>query len=69
MIPVVLAAAAELGLEGSIEARLPQATALWMGPGEKATAWVGILNAWWDSYRTLRPAWATALQALDQLLP
>jgi hypothetical protein len=29
----------------------------------------GILNAWWDSYRTLRPAWATALQALAQLLP
>jgi hypothetical protein len=66
MIPVVLSAA-ELGLDGSLEARLPQATALWMGPAEKATA--GILSAWWDSYRTLRPAWATALQALDQLLP
>jgi hypothetical protein len=38
-----------------------------MGTAEKTPA--GILNAWWDSYRTLRPAWATALQALDQLLP
>ncbi|HEV3446911.1 MAG TPA: hypothetical protein VG099_19895 [Gemmataceae bacterium] len=40
-----------------------------MGTAEKATAGAGILSTWWDSYRTLRPAWATALQALDQLLP
>ncbi|HEV3079055.1 MAG TPA: hypothetical protein VG099_00545 [Gemmataceae bacterium] len=67
MIPVVLSAAAEIGLDGALEAKLPQTLALWMGMAENGAA--GILSAWWDSYRTRRPAWATALQALDQLLP
>jgi hypothetical protein len=67
MIPVLLSAAAEVGMDRALEERLPQTIALWMGTTENGTA--GILSAWWDSYRTRRPAWATALQALDQLLP
>ena len=69
MVPVILTAATELGLECPISKRLGQAIEEWVGSPEKAEAWADILRVWWESYRTVRPAWATALQALDRLLP
>jgi hypothetical protein len=69
MVPVVLSAATELGMDCSIKTRLVQALELWLGTPEKTDAWGEILRVWWETYCTLRPAWATALRALDRLLP
>jgi hypothetical protein len=69
MVPVVLSAATELGLDCSIQTRLTQALEVWLGTPEQTEAWGEILRVWWETYCTLRPAWATALQALDRLLP
>jgi hypothetical protein len=66
MIPVVLSVAAQAGAT-AMETRIAPAVEAWVG-GEETAARVETLKEWWDSYRALRPSWATALPALDQLL-
>lgn len=68
MIPVVLSVAAQTG-ESAMETRIAQAVEAWVGSGDETPARIETLKEWWESYRALRPAWATALPALDQLLP
>ena len=68
MLPLTLAAAAEVQLARSDPETIGQALQAWLAPPNEAQAWTGILSQWWETYCTLRPAWATALQALDRLL-
>jgi hypothetical protein len=69
MVPVVLAAAEMPELARCDGPTIGLAVQAWLRPAaEDAETWAAVLTEWWEVYRTLRPAWATALQALDQLL-
>jgi hypothetical protein len=68
MIPVTLAAAADVQLARCDAEAIGLALKAWLAPPNEAEAWAGMLSQWWETYGALRPAWATALQALDRLL-
>jgi hypothetical protein len=68
MIPVTLAAAAEVQLARCDAEAIGLALRSWLAPLSEAGAWTDTLTQWWETYCALRPAWATALQALDRLL-
>jgi hypothetical protein len=68
MIPVVLAAADEVQLAGCDDQTIDLALRVWLTPAEKADEWTTALIDWWQTYRVMRPAWATALAALERLL-
>jgi hypothetical protein len=67
MIPIVLTAA-EIGqLAACNEAMFKLAIESWL-PSSETDAWLATLCEWWEVYRTMRPPWDTALQALDRLV-
>jgi hypothetical protein len=69
MIPVVLAGAELPELARCDAETIETAVRAWLSPApDGAATWPGILTEWWDVYRTMRPSWATALQALDEML-
>jgi hypothetical protein len=68
MIPITLAAAAELQLVSSDADLARLALQCWLTPSGEADAWARTVSQWWETYCALRPAWGTALQALDRLL-
>jgi hypothetical protein len=69
LVPVVLTAAEAPELARCDGQTLGDAVRAWVGPAEEdAEARTRVLQEWWDVYRTMRPAWPTALQALDRLL-
>ncbi len=68
MIPVVLAAAAEVQLARCDEETVALAVRAWLRPAEQAEVWTTTLNQWWGTYGDMRPEWPTALKALDLLL-
>jgi hypothetical protein len=68
MVPVVLAAAESIPLAACDEPTLRLAVQSWLPATEKADDLTATLSQWWEVYRTLRPPWADALQALDRLL-
>jgi hypothetical protein len=68
MIPITLAAAAEVQLARCDAEMIGLALQAWLAPANEAEAWTGTLCQWWETYCALRPAWATALQALDRLV-
>ncbi len=64
LIPVTLASAADVKLATCDAATITKAVAMWLGAdADTATK----LNQWWDVYRDTRPAWPTALAALERL--
>jgi hypothetical protein len=68
MIPITLAAAAELQLTRCDPELMGLALKCWLAPSKEAEAWTSTLSQWWETYCAVRPAWGTALQALDRLL-
>lgn len=64
LVPPSLAAAHEVELTGPMELMLPRALDAWRLPPVDSDT----LLAWWESYLSARPAWSTALAALDRLL-
>jgi len=68
MLPVVLTAAGELQLVGGDEKTRARALEVWLSTADGAESSASTLEEWWDAYVSMRPAWATALQALDRLL-
>jgi hypothetical protein len=68
MIPITLAAAAEVQLARCDEETIGLAVRAWAGSLDSAQTRTATLLEWWDTYCTLRPAWPTALQALYRLL-
>ncbi len=65
LVPVTLAAAGDVKLATCDAATITKASATWLGTdADTATK----LNQWWDVYRDTRPAWPTALAALERLL-
>jgi hypothetical protein len=69
MVPVVLTAAELPDLARCDGPTVGLAVQAWLGSAsEDADAWSAVLIEWWDVYSTMRPSWATALEALDQLL-
>jgi hypothetical protein len=69
MLPVTLSAAEVLKLARCDPSTIGLAVRSWVTPAAEADAWTAAVVPWWDVYQTKRPAWDTALQALDQLLP
>jgi hypothetical protein len=66
MLPVALAAAAEVELTPNKAPSLAEAIVAWRlaeGDGLAET-----LESWWQTYQEARPAWSVALAALDRLL-
>jgi hypothetical protein len=68
MIPVTLAAAATIALTRYDEPLLGQALQAWLPTTEKVEEWSSLLFQWWDTYRSRRPALATALAGLEKLM-
>lgn len=68
LIPIVLTAAEELRLSTCSEPMMELALRTWLHQGEEAKAMASNLNGWYEVYRDTRPAWGTALGALDQLV-
>jgi hypothetical protein len=68
MIPITLAAAAEVQLARCDEESIGLAVQAWNGSLDNAQAQTATLLQWWETYRTMRPAWPTALHALYRLL-
>jgi hypothetical protein len=68
MIPVTLAAAADLELAGCDAESIERALHIWLPPAAEIEARTSMLSQWWETYSAVRPAWVTALQALDRLL-
>jgi hypothetical protein len=68
MIPITLAAAAQIELARCDGEAIARAVQSWLVPGNQAEAWTDTLSQWWETYSAVRPAWATALQAFDRLL-
>ena len=68
MIPITLTAAAEVQLAPCDTEALGVALPAWLAPVHEADSSLDILTQWWETYRALRPSWATGLQALDRLL-
>ena len=64
LVPAILTAGHDVELCGPLEPILPIAFATWRLPNHDQDA----LSAWWETYRLERPAWHTALAALDRLL-
>ena len=63
-VPAVLTAASEVELSGPVESILTRAFETWkLPPSDQDT-----LLAWWETYLADRPAWGSALAALDRLL-
>jgi hypothetical protein len=69
MVPAALAGAELPELARCDPPTIALAVQEWLRPaaGDVAT-WAEVVVEWWDVYRTMRPTWATALQALDELL-
>jgi hypothetical protein len=68
MIPVILTAAAEVGLVARCEEKtIGQAAQTWLPSLQDAEKQIAALLEWWDTYRAVRPAWPTALAAFDRL--
>jgi hypothetical protein len=65
LLPVVLTAAEKVELVQDVGRVLPTALVAWELNEEFAPA----LLAWWDTYHQSKPAWGTALAALDKMLP
>jgi hypothetical protein len=65
MIPVILTAAQELELGQCNQESMTAAIQCWLPETADKTATVW---EWWDGYTSMRPSWATALTALDQLI-
>jgi hypothetical protein len=68
MIPITLTVADALQLARCDTEMISLAVKTWLAARDQGEAWTGIVCQWWETYCTLRPAWATALQALDRLL-
>jgi hypothetical protein len=68
MIPITLSAAAEVELARCDTEAMALAVQSWLASGNQADAWTDTLTQWWETYSVVRPAWATALQALDRLV-
>jgi hypothetical protein len=69
LVPAALAGAELPELACCDAATIGLAVQEWLRPAaEEAEAWTAVVVEWWDVYGTMRPAWATALQALDELL-
>jgi hypothetical protein len=68
MIPMVLTAAEVLEQVACDAATMDLAVSSWMRPGAEEVAWRSALREWWDVYRVMRPAWPTALRALERLV-
>ena len=68
MVPVVLAAGEACQLAACDEAALARAVPAWLGPAWDGMRWAGPLLEWWQTYRSMRPRWTTALAAMDRLL-
>jgi hypothetical protein len=68
MIPVTLAAAADLELARCDDESIERALRIWLPPAAEIEARTSTLSQWWETYSAVRPDWVTALQALDRLL-
>ncbi len=68
MVPVVLSASEVLEQARCDGPTMDLAVRSWMRPGAEEAAWLEALHEWWDVYRVMRPAWPTALRALERLL-
>ncbi len=68
MIPVALAAAEHLQVARADEATIRLALQSWVPAGERVDSLTATLVQWWDVYRAMKPAFGSALQALDRLL-
>ena len=69
LVPVVLAAAEVAELARCDGATIDLAVRSWLRPAAAdADGWSAVVGEWWEVYRTMRPRWPTALQALDNLL-
>jgi hypothetical protein len=68
MIPIALSAAESIPLAACDEPTLRLAVQSWLPAMEQTDQRIATLSQWWEVYRTMRPAWADALQALDRLL-
>jgi hypothetical protein len=66
MVPATLVAAESMQLASCTDDAIVS-TARGFLPGEREET-VTTLTQWWDVYKTTRPAWPLALQALDQLI-
>ena len=66
-VPLTLLAAEESRLATCDPPTVGLAVQTWLGQLEPKEQWAAILNQWWDVYRSMRPPWATALEALDQM--
>jgi hypothetical protein len=67
-VPLTLAAAEGVRLARGDPATVGLAVRTWLAPWGPKEEWAATVNQWWDVYTTMRPPWATALRALDQLL-
>jgi hypothetical protein len=69
LIPVILTAAELPQLACCTDQTIDLAVRDWLRPaGADADTWAAAVREWWGVYRTMRPAWATALRALDVML-
>jgi hypothetical protein len=68
MIPIILTAAEAIPLAACDEPTLRSAVQTWLPVTDQAERLTATVSQWWEVYRTMRPAWADALQALDRLL-
>jgi hypothetical protein len=70
MLPPILLAGEELGLCCLNPASLKQAIELWRieTPGNKAEALAGVLQIWWDTFRSGKTDWSIALTGLDRMM-
>jgi len=62
MIPITLAAAAEVQLARCDEEAIGLAVRAWVGPVDDEQARTPTLLQWWETYCAMRPAWRTPLQ-------
>jgi hypothetical protein len=69
LVSVTLAAAELPELARCDAPTIDTAVRTWLRPADAdADAWTAVVAEWWGVYRVMKPAWATALQALDAML-
>jgi len=68
MIPVALAAAAQIGQARIDEPTVIRAVDTWMPNIDGAPSTGSVLWKWWEAYSTRKPRWTVALSALNELL-
>jgi hypothetical protein len=68
MIPIILSGAVEVSLTAACDEKaIRHAAQAWLLALEDFERRVTAVVEWWETYCAVRPAWATALAALDRL--